>query len=168
MSASPSQVTERAAQLREAFDRAFAEPARLDRAAEQDLLAIRVGTQACALRLSDISGVFADRKITRVAGSSATLLGIAGFRGVIVPVYSLPALLDQTGSATLRWLVMAAAAPVALAFDAFEGRLRVAPDAILPQLSRAQMANFAREFVRTSTAVRPIIHLPSVLAALKT
>ncbi len=74
-----SRLTERAAELRSAFDRGFAAPLRVDTAAKQELLAIRVGAEPYVVRLSEISGLFADKKITRVPGGAAALLGIAGF-----------------------------------------------------------------------------------------
>jgi chemotaxis signal transduction protein len=168
MSAPRSGVAGRAAELRLAFDRAFAEPVRLDTALKEDLLAVRVETQAFAIRLSEISGLFADKKITPVPGGHAALRGIAGFRGAIVPVYDLHILFGRSGSSTPRWLVIAAAAPVALAFAAFEGQLRVVREAIVPQPSRADHRGYVREFVGTEAFVGPIMHLPSVLEAIKT
>ena len=168
MNAPLSGVAGRAAELRLAFDRAFAEPIRLDTSLKVDLLAVRVDTQAFAIRLSEISGLFADKKITPVPGSHAALRGIAGFRGAIVPVYDLQILLGHSSTATPRWLVIAAAAPVGLAFEAFEGQLRVSQDAILPQPSRPEFRGYAREFLRTENFVGPIMHLPSVLDAIKT
>jgi chemotaxis signal transduction protein len=168
MNAPLSGVAGRAAELRQAFDRAFAEPVRFDTTSKEDLLAVRVATQAFAIRLSEISGLFAGKKITPVPGSHAALCGIAGFRGAIVPVYDLQILLGHPGTATPRWLVIAAAAPVALAFEAFEGQLRISRDAILPQPSRPELHGYAREFVRTENFVGPIMHLPSLLDAIKT
>ena len=84
-------------------------------------------------------GCSAGKKITRVPGSHATC-GIAGFRGASLPVYDLQACSAIRARQTPRWLVIAAAAPVALAFEAFEGHLRVSPDAIVPQQSRARGA----------------------------
>jgi len=171
MSASASGIAERAAELRVAFDRGFAEPAGVGRAVREALLSVRVDTQPFAIRLSEISGLFADKKVTPVPGSHVALLGIAGFRGAIVPVYDLRILLGHTAAsstATPRWLVIAAAAPVALAFEAFEGQLRVSQDAILPQPSRPEFRGYAREFLRTENFVGPIMHLPSVLDAIKT
>jgi chemotaxis signal transduction protein len=161
-------VAGRAAELRLAFDRAYAEPAHLDGALKEDLLAVRVGAQAFAIRLSEITGLFADKKITPVPGGHPALRGIAGFRGAIVPVYDLQRLLGGSRAATSRWLVIAAAVPVALAFEAFERQLRVSRDAILPQPSGAQTHSYAQEFVRTPDFVGPIIHLPSILDAIKT
>jgi chemotaxis signal transduction protein len=168
MSALRSDVAGRAAELRLAFDCAFAEPVRLDTAAKEELLAIRIDTQAFAIRLSEISGLFAGKKITPVPGSHAALRGIAGFRGAIVPVYDLQILLGHASTATPRWLVIAAAASVALAFEAFEGQLRVARDAILPQPSRPEFRGYAHEIVRTRDFVAPIMHLPSLLDAIRT
>lgn len=161
-----SGLTERAAELRSAFDRAFAAPLRADAAVKQDLLAIRVGPEPFALRLAEVTGLYADRKITRVPGGKSELLGIAGFRGATVPVYSLRILLGFSAAPASRWLVIAVAAPVALAFDAFEGHLRAAADAILPQQSHAQMRGHAPEFIRTADTVRPVLHLASIVKAL--
>jgi chemotaxis signal transduction protein len=166
MTDSVSRLAERAAELRSAFDRGFAAPLRIDAVVEHHLLAIQVGAEPCALRLSEVTGLFADQRITRVPGSHAALLGIAGFRGALMPVYSLRTLLGHSGTQALRWLVIAAAAPVAFAFDRFEGHLRAPAEAILPQQSQSRMRAYAREFVRTDAAVRPLLHLPSVIEAL--
>jgi hypothetical protein len=61
--------------------------------------------------------------------------------------------------------VVAAGAPVALGFEVFQGHLRIARDAILPQQS-AERRGYAREYVRAQSLVRPIIDLPAVLAAI--
>lgn len=166
MTDSPAGLAERATALRLSFDRAFAAPLHTDATVKQDLLAIRVGVEPCAIRLSEIAGLFVDRKITRVPGSNAALLGIAGFRGVIVPVYSLCTLLGHSGTHAPRWLVIAASAAVALAFDGFEGHLRVPADAILPEQSPAYACGYAPEFVRTANVVRSVLHLASVIKAL--
>jgi purine-binding chemotaxis protein CheW len=168
MTAAPSGLAERAAELRASFDRAFAVPIRSEAAATQDLLAIAVGTEPYAIRLSEVTGLFADRRITPIPGSSTALLGIAGFRGTIVPVYSLPMLLGHSPTQLPRWLVIAAVAPVALAFDQLDGHLRAAAEAILPRQSPEQARGYALEFVRTESVVRPVLHLPFVVDALGT
>ena len=104
-----TRLTGRAAELRSAFDGGFAEPIVLDATVKADLLAIRVGAEACALRLNEISGLLVDKKITRVPGGAPALLGIAGFRGAIMPVFNLQSLLGRSTAATPRWLVIAPA-----------------------------------------------------------
>jgi chemotaxis signal transduction protein len=164
MTVAISALAERAEKLRSDFDRGFAVARRADITAKHDLIAIRLGTEPFAIRLVETSGLFADRKITHVPGGTSALLGIAGFRGTLVPVYSLPALLSQSGSQVLRWLVVAAAAPVAFAFDAFEGHLRAPANTILQQQSKAH--GYTPEFIRTGNLVRPVLHLRSIIEAL--
>jgi chemotaxis signal transduction protein len=162
----PASLTARVADLRSAFDRAFAVPLQSETAVNQDLLAIRAGGEPYAIRLSEVGSLFVDRPVTRIPASNGSVHGIGGFRGVIVPVHNLPMLLGHTPSQAPRWLVMAAAAPIALAFELFEGHLRVPADAILPQQPHAQMRGYAPEFVRSGTVVRPVLHLASVIASL--
>ena len=168
MSEAAPGIGERAAALRLTFDRSFAEPLRLASETVEDLLAIRIGTQAYALRLAEVAGLFADRKVTPVPGGDAALIGIAGFRGAIVPVYGLHTLLGiASGPRRCRWLVIAAAAPVALAFETFDAQLGVPPDAILPAQAGGETQSCVREFVPTPKCSSPVIHLPSVLDAIK-
>ena len=110
------QVGKRAAQLRRDFDSSFVNPPPVASEAVQDLLAIRLGTRRFAIRLSEIAGLYADKKITPVPGAAAGMLGIAGFRGSILPVYDLQDLLDLSSGSASRWLVVAAGAPVAFSF----------------------------------------------------
>lgn len=155
-----------AARLRASFDATYAAPLRRDAAACQDLLAVRAGTEPYAIRLSDISGLFADRNITPVPAHDTSLLGIAGFRGTIVPVHSLPVLLGLPAAHAFRWLITAASASVALAFDTFEGHLRILSESIVPQQASVPARDFAPELVHHSGIVRPVLHLASVIESL--
>jgi purine-binding chemotaxis protein CheW len=162
-----SDVSGRAAQLRRDFDRGFAAPIHVEAGATEDLLAIRIGAQRCAIRLSEIAGLHAGKKITRVPGGDAALRGIAGFRGAMLPVYDLQALLGHPAAQVPRWMVIAATAPIALAFETFDGQLRVARDEILPQAARPDAPGYTREVARSGDFTGPIVHLPSVLDAIK-
>jgi chemotaxis signal transduction protein len=164
MTDNAAQLAQRSAELRSAFDRAFASPVHPDTTVKQDLLAVRVGPEPCAMRLLEIAGLFVDRRITRIPTEETALVGIAGFRGTILPVYSLPILLGHPQTQTPRWLVVTANGAIALAFDLFEGHLRVAADAILPRQS--QTHSHAREFIRSTDVVRPVLHLASIIEGL--
>ena len=129
-----------AAQLRRAFDQSFAEAARTETAALVDFLAIRQGADPHALRLADIAHVLPLSTITRFPSQLPELLGVIGFRGAIVPVYDLRMLLGYVRQEPARWLVITAAWPLALAFDAFDGHVRVPP----PNLKRAFLVRAAR------------------------
>jgi purine-binding chemotaxis protein CheW len=119
-----------------------------------------------ALRLAEIAGLFPDRKIIPLPGGPPALLGIAGFRGAILPVYDLPALLGLSLEPAPRWLAMAAGAPVAFAFTALDGLLRVGRDAIVvAHVADALPRPHVQLFLRASEQVRPIVDLASLLDA---
>ncbi len=166
MSDNRSRLADQAGDLRQAFDRSFAEAARRDTTPMENLLAFRLGSAPYAVRLSEIAGLFVDRKITRLPGGAAALLGIAGFRGAIVPVYDLYALLGRSTTETPRWLLIAAGASVALAFEAFDGHLRVPRDAIVLREADEQAGKHVREFVSMGDLARPIVHVPAILDAI--
>jgi purine-binding chemotaxis protein CheW len=167
MMEAPVHVSKRAAELRRDFDRGFANPPLVGSETRQDLLAIRLGARRLAIRLSEIAGLFADKKITPVPGAAAGMLGIAGFRGSIMPVYDLRSLLDLSSSEAPRWLVVAAAAPVAFSFEAFEEQIRVPADAIKSGQGQAKNS-FTAEFIQTDGVLRPIIQLSAVLEVVMT
>jgi chemotaxis signal transduction protein len=151
-----SQGGEKAAELRRVFDRSFAEVAHSETDQSENLLAISVGRAPYALKLTEIAGLFSDKKVIWVPGPVRELLGIAAFRGTMLPVYDLRALLGHPLDRTPRWLAVTAAMPVALAFDQFDGHAHVNREAIV------------REVVHAPHFVRPIVHLPSLLEALET
>jgi purine-binding chemotaxis protein CheW len=113
-----------AAELAAQFDRSFA-LAHPETAPQLDVIAIELAGERYALRITDIASLAVDRAITRVPTTRAGLLGIAGFRGVLVPVFDLAAILGHPPAPAARWLVIAASAPIAFAFERFGGHLRV-------------------------------------------
>jgi chemotaxis signal transduction protein len=167
MSEAAPGLLDRAAELRRAFDGSFAERTRLDGAPQEDLLAIRVASEPYAIRCAEITGLFADKKVTRVPSGAAALHGIGGFRGTIVPVYSLAALLGHPMTAIPRWIVIASGLPVALAFEVLDGHLRMSRDEILPRDADERARKYVQHFMREQDHVRAIVHLPSVLDAIR-
>lgn len=154
----------KARDLRDAFDSAFA---RLPETADDQrarLIAIRIGGEPHALRLHEIAGVFADRVISAVPSRSRALLGIAGVRGSVVPVFDLGALVGYPARGTkLRWLVIAARQRVGFAFESFDGYFAVAPTAIV---RAREGSTHVDEVARVGDQLRPIVLLDSVIAAL--
>lgn len=143
----------RAAQLRHAFDRGFAEVPSSAGGQFEELLAIRIGADPFALRLAQVAGLFADREIVPIPSPVPELLGIAGLRGHLAPVYDLGALLGYSATPAPRWFVLARGPmPVGLAFGVFEAHAR-APESALAGADAVQLGG----------AMRPIIHIPSVI-----
>jgi chemotaxis signal transduction protein len=155
----------KAAELRDAFDAAFA---RLPEAADDQrerLIGVRIGGEPHALRLAEIAGVFADRAITAVPSRSPALLGIAGVRASIVPVFDLGALVGYPArGAKLRWLVIAARQRVGFAFDVFDGYFALARSEIV---RAREGSTHVTEVARVGDQLRPIVLLDSVIAALE-
>jgi purine-binding chemotaxis protein CheW len=156
----------RATELRDAFDQAFAQPASHAPDAIDALLTIAVAGDQYALRLTEVAGMFADKKITWLPSAMTELRGIAGFRGMVLPVYDLSMLLGYPRAAEPRWLVVTAGTPVGLAFDGFTGYVNAQSTAIAPEATVYARERHIRE-VFQSEIVRPIIHLPSVLDTIR-
>src|SRR5690606_1614781 len=100
---------DRLAALRDAFDRTFAkspEPASPD---PERFLSLGIGTDSYLVSLTEVSGVVTGRKVTKLPGSVPELLGIAGLRGAILPVFDLGLLLGLGATKAPRWLITAAA-----------------------------------------------------------
>jgi purine-binding chemotaxis protein CheW len=156
-------VLGRAAELARAFDSSFARAPDHDARAQIDVLAIRLGAAPHALRLAQLAGLYARRAIAPLPSAVPELLGLVSLRAAIVPVYDLAALLGRPAQQAPRWLVLAAAAPVALAFDALDGYRRLPPEAIVTGPGEAG-AERGPELARVDEALRPMVDLRAVLA----
>ena len=118
----------RAAQLRDAFDRAFAAPVAAASTAQHEVLQIRLGGEPFAIALEQVASLHVDIKITDVPGLSRELLGIIAVRAHVVPAYDLRGVLGLGRELPPRWLVVARAAAAAFAFDGFDGLVRTTVD----------------------------------------
>ena len=158
------------AELRRAFDRSFAEAPVTDALPQDDLLAIGIGGDPYAVRLSEVAGLMNDKRVTGLPGSVPELLGLAGLRGTLLPIYDLRALLGYPQGAVPRWLfvIANANAPVGLAFDQFDGHLRVPRQARAGERSPDTRSPHVREVVLAAGLARPVIHIVSVLEAIET
>lgn len=171
-----------AAQLRHDFDQSFAQAPQEAAQAQgsEDYLAIRLGADAHALRLAEIAALAPLAALTRVPGPCPELLGLIGSRGRLVPVYDLRALLGYAAPALPRsatggppgtpglprWQVVLAAQPVALAFDSFEGHLRLPRQAATA--GSGPTHRHVHEVLHAGPAgVRPIVSLASVLEVIR-
>jgi chemotaxis signal transduction protein len=156
----------RAAAMRLAFDRSFATLPVVASDREEDFVAVRIGSGGYAFHLSHIAGLFTGKRITPLPSRAAALLGIAGFRGNIAPVYDLHLLLGHPRVEKPAWLATAAGMPVAFAFEAFDGHIRVPRAAIVPGGTH-QKSSHVREYIGEDGLIRPIIHLPSILELIR-
>lgn len=159
-------LEQRAQQLREAFDRAFAAPLTDGVEVCTDFLAVRIGGDPYALRLSELSGLSADKKIVPIPSGAAALLGLAGFRGAVTPVFDLARLLGYPTTRAPRWIVLAGErAQVGLAFETFEAHVRVGNAALVAPAADERRG--LRGAMRDGRITRPILHAPTLLSMIE-
>jgi chemotaxis signal transduction protein len=165
-----ARVLAQAAELRNAFDRARAIPFSSQTVEQiENLLAIRVSGDAFAIRLSEISGLATDRKVVAFPSPIPELLGIAGIRGRLVPVYSLAALLGYSANADQgRWLALCGAEePVGLAINDFEGYLRAPAAHFYTAEPKDAVSTHVTHLVRTSDVVRAVVNIPLLVEVIQ-
>lgn len=148
--------------MRQEFDLSFAQAPRTTTEASESLLAIGIGGDSYAIRVSEIGGLYVDRRIMPLPSPIAELLGVVGLRGQIAPVYDLAALLGYGRVAAPRWLILLLSPgqrePVALAFDTFELHFSVSVQQLV-----VSPGTHLGDAVRSGDVVRPIVQLQSLL-----
>lgn len=156
-------MSERAAELRRAFDSSFARLPDVQRASGENLLGVTVGSDPYLVRLTEIAGVFVDKKITAVPSAVPAFLGFAGLRGTVVPVYDFGMLLGYPASQMPRWLMVSSDGAVGLAFEAFQQCVTVPFEAITAGAYSGAQERYVREVVRLGDVVRPVVSLTAVV-----
>jgi chemotaxis signal transduction protein len=149
--------------LRREFDGSFALPQRDAAPNIVHLLAIRVGTQPYALRVSELGALAADRRVTPVPSPTAALSGLVGLRGVVVAVFDLAILLGEApGNEGPRWLALCGAdAHCALGFSTLEGHLRVPLDALRAKPGERQ--GLVEHVLESEGELRSIASVPRIV-----
>jgi purine-binding chemotaxis protein CheW len=162
-----SQADDRAALLRAEFDRGFAAPPLAASEAGERLLIVGIAGDRVLLRLRDIGGLFADRRIVAVPRANAALIGIVGLRGAILPVYALGVVLGYPPAERVpRWLVTAAAVPLAFAVDHVDRHIEIALNQIVPRGDADRARGHLREAAMVGRDTLSIVDLPSIAAQL--
>jgi chemotaxis signal transduction protein len=154
--------------LRRSFDEAFARAHRPRVTGLEDLLLVRIEGHPYALRIRELEGLHRAGKVVPLPSSSVELLGLAGIRGALVPVFSLPALLGYGGREPPAWLVLCQTAEarggeaMALGFGALDGHVRVGPDQICGAADGATRAHL-QQVVRLPAGVCPLVEVRSIV-----
>ena len=162
----------KAAQLRQAFDRTFALPPSLASTEVEDLLTIRVAGDPYAIRLLDIAEIVTGRRVVAVPAVTPDLLGLAGIRGGIVPVFGLSSILGYGADpGSPRWMILCGSEePIALAFSDFEGYLRLPTSALhADENFRAtrEHVKYVNQVATTPDGVRAVISIPLIMATIR-
>lgn len=161
-----------AAALRRAFDESFASPPASRQERLEGVLAIRIGADPYAIRVSEVSGLMSDPRIVAVPSPMPQLLGIIGRRGVIAPVYDLAGMLNYPSAANARWMVLVGVTrSVGFAFETFEAHLQV-PAASPGSVDESAGTGHAprrdmQGMIRAAGALRPVIDMTSLMRRLR-
>lgn len=154
--------------LREAFDRGFAVPSTRPPADLHAVLTVRVAGVGYAIRSAEIAGIVTDRKIVPLPSPQPALLGLAGLRASLVPVYSLAVLLGQAADQDPpRWLALGrpSGGQVGFAFEELEGHAHLTSSSF--QAAGEGAGRHVRQVARFAGSARPVLSLDSMIEAIR-
>jgi len=155
----------RADALRRAFDDAFAVEPAAGIAQSDDLLAIRLRGDPHLLRLADVGRLLRLGALLRYPSPAPAWLGLTGVAGGVVPVYDLGVLAGYPPGEPPAWIaVCGGGAPVALAFDAFDGQVRHAGE---EPAAGAAPARSSSSVLRLAGEPRPVVDVPALIERLR-
>jgi purine-binding chemotaxis protein CheW len=162
-------VESKAAELCQAFDLSFALPPPQEPVEVEDLLTIRVAGDPYAIRLRDIAGMVAGCKVVPVPAVTPDLLGLAGIRGGVVPVFGLASILGYgPAPGSPRWMILCGAQePIALAFSDFEGYLRLPKSSLHADENLRATRQYVNQVASTEAGARAVIGIPLVMATIR-
>lgn len=158
-------ILDRAAELRQQFDRSFAAPLPGDAPPTTDFIAIGLGAEMLAMRVSEIDALRANTTIVPVPCPVPEFMGLAGFRGKLTPVYDLAALLGYPPT-TGRWLALVENRSVAFAFDSYREHFRIEAGAGIAGRTGGR-GRYINSIAQRGDQAWPIIDLVSLVAALR-
>jgi len=167
MTRDPHAITS-ATELRRLFDRSFAEPAVRADARTVDLMLVTVGGRPWALRITDVSGLLADRAPLWLPTSMPGLLGLVTVRQTLVPVYDLRVVMDLPGAAgPLPWIAVVGENRLGLAFDEYRGHVRIPQEAVIP-IGDGGQGGFAGGIVHVDGIARSLVAVAAVVDRIET
>ena len=163
-----SREAERLADMRRAFDQGFAAPIVTESRSVERMLTIRLGDEHFMMRANEITGLTKAKCIVRIPSRIPQLLGLAGVRGTLVPVFSLAAILERQprGSAPV-WLALAGReTPIALAFDEFEGQVELAREDLYTDETQNPSSQ-SQMLARVGSLVQQVVDIPSIIRMIR-
>lgn len=151
-------------ELRRSFDQTFALLPRTELKTMEGFIGVRVAGDPYALGVRELGHLSAHQRIVPLPSESPELLGLAGIRGTIVPVYSLARMLGYDASErSHRWLVTCGTrSEMALAFETFEGYLRVPASGISHVDGKESSKTHVHELVRDGALLRAVVDIASL------
>jgi chemotaxis signal transduction protein len=158
---------DRVAQLRGAFDRTFQLPYQLKAKDVEAMIAFRTAGVPLAARVQHITGVIKRGVILPIPSIVSELLGVAVVRAVLVPIFDLAALLGLPHGSEPQWfMLMNRETPIALAFDALEGRVEVERKRFYVDETSSHRKHI-HQLAEIGSVVRAVIDVPGIMEAIR-
>ncbi|MBI4584439.1 MAG: chemotaxis protein CheW [Planctomycetes bacterium] len=157
----------RAADIRRAFDRSFA--AALDPKTEEveGILVFRVAEDRFAVRLREIAGLVKSGNLVPVPAKTRALLGLAGIRGELVPIFSTAKLLGYACHEEANWIFLCREpSRLGFAIGEFEG-CRHLPKAAFSVPEGSLSSAGSPEYVVVGSCVHTIINVSNLVMSIK-
>jgi chemotaxis signal transduction protein len=166
VSDSQQALSERAAELREAFDRSFALPLAPSPQTTQTFLVVGAGADCYAMAMDALMAIEKARKIVPIPLRTPGLLGLAGFRGQLAPVFSLAWLLGVAEAEPPRWLAFCKGETLlALALDRLETSVQVSERDVCSARPNGPSERSVRRILRLDGGAISVVDVPSLIAA---
>lgn len=158
----------RAAELREAFDRAFALPLVQLPRDEVELVVVKAGGASYGIRTSELIGLEVDRRIVPLPSARAGLLGLCSARDELVAVFELAVVLGGPAANNRpRWIALHRDKElVALAFDELLQSRRVPARDIVPLGPEPGHQAMSRQPIRVETEVIHVLDISAIVSGL--
>jgi len=160
-------------ELRQLFDRLFIATPHAAALRRECFIGIRAGGDRLALRLSELAGLEKRCRVVPLPGCDPALLGLAGIRRRLVPVYDLAALLGCEGTAGNDWrwvgLCWSAGLLLGLAFDMQEDFIQTASTDAQAIVGNGPAREHIHEIMSVSGKagqVQGVVSVASILAAI--
>jgi chemotaxis signal transduction protein len=155
-------------ELRTSFDQTFAVAPRAEAEPLISLISVRVINKPFVLRSEHITAIVKPTRITPFPSSIPESIGVAGIRGVLVPVFHLAPFLGlECPIGAVHWIVLAnRESPIGFAFDEFEGQVEVSKSGLYFD-EKGRGSGPSKLLARIGLSVRPLIDIPQIVEEIR-
>ena len=164
----PSEGKGRSLELRREFDSAFAAPRAVRSSDVDKLVILQVGSLWVACRVVEVTRFESLRSVIPLSGGAPGLIGIAGLRGKVVPVFGLAAILGIGAAEAAPWVAICGEAdPIGLAFDRLDRFVIVRRSDVCAVGDGNRLSSHTTGLVRIGSVSHDVLDLPAILSAIR-
>ena len=158
----------RSLELRREFDSAFAAPRAVRSSDVEKLVVLQVGSLWVACRVLEVTRFESLRRVVPLSNGAPGLIGIAGLRGKVVPVFGLAAILGIGGAEGTPWVAICGEAdPIGLAFDRLDRFVTVRRSDVSAVGDGNRLSSHTNGLLRIGSVAHDVLDLPAVLSAIR-